>query len=103
MAAKTFYAWTDITYRIEDDPQRKVLHAGSKVTKELLGLDDVRWGELVRTRAVRTDEFPPIDRSTSNVLSVNQYYSNLAKERERTELDNNEGFLTAVLDPDEDS
>lgn len=100
MATKKFYAWSDITYRV--DGERKVLRAGAVATKELLGLDDNRWGVLVKTRAVRTDEYPPIDRNSSNILSPVAFYREQARRAERLELDGLDNQLTAVLDPDDE-
>lgn len=101
MAAKKYYAWTDIKYSTSTDTvtTKHILKCGKEVTQALLGVTEKQWEELVRTKAVRDIAYP-VPHST-NPMSPVQHFRKMAKLVEENADDLS--VLQSVLPPTDEA
>lgn len=101
MAAKKYYAWSDIvcTRQTGDKITKFEVKCGTEVTKDKLQVDEKSWNALITSKAVR-DVVYPVDLNTTNPISPVTHFKKLAKAIEENSDD--PSMLQSVLPPLQD-
>lgn len=84
----TWYAWAPIRYGAETDDKGVITKTltravGKEVTKDGLDMSDADWDYLVKTGAVREQEYPVPNQSGSNIESPREVIVRQAAEAMR--------------------